>query len=140
MRPRLPSPALVVASIALIVSLSGTAIAATPVVQRALFAVNAGKLQGKTAAQVAALPSPARTAAALATVRQGAAQSLAAGADGDFSAQCNAGEKAIAGGFSSDGAVIALDTRPTSAVAWTIYLANIGQAAASVTPVVTCLR
>jgi hypothetical protein len=140
MRFKLPSPALVVASLALIISLSGTAVAATPVVQRALFANNAGKLQGRTAAQVAALPSPARSAAPLATVRQGAAQSMAAGAEGDFSAQCNAGEKAIAGGFSSDGPVLAFDSRPTSATAWTLYLVNIGESAASVTLVVTCLR
>jgi hypothetical protein len=52
-RIRRPSPALVVALIALFVSLSGTAIAAKPVA-RALFANNAGKLQGSTRAQVIA--------------------------------------------------------------------------------------
>lgn len=50
---RRPSPAMVVALIALFVSLSGTAIAAKPVA-RALFANNAGKLQGSTRAQVIA--------------------------------------------------------------------------------------
>jgi hypothetical protein len=48
---RRPSPAMVVALIALFVSLSGTALAAKPVA-RALFANNAGKLQGSTRAQV----------------------------------------------------------------------------------------
>lgn len=59
----LASPATVLASIALLVSLSGTAIAAgaVPLAKKALFANNAGKLQGKTAAQVAALPGPATT-------------------------------------------------------------------------------
>jgi len=56
-----PSPATVLASIALLVSLSGTAIAAgaVPLAKKALFAKNAGKLQGKTARQVAAIPGPA---------------------------------------------------------------------------------
>jgi hypothetical protein len=56
-----PSPATVLASIALLVSLSGTAIAAgaVPLAKKALFARNAGKLQGKTARQVARIPGPA---------------------------------------------------------------------------------
>ena len=60
-RTNRPSPATVLASIALLVSLSGTAIAAVPVAKKALFAKNAGKLQGKTARQVAAIPGPATT-------------------------------------------------------------------------------
>lgn len=61
LRINLPSPATVLASIALFVSLSGTAIAAgaVPLAKKALFANNAGKLQGKTAEQVAAIPGPA---------------------------------------------------------------------------------
>ena len=57
-RFRYPSPALVVAVLALFVSLSGTAVAAgvVPMAKKALFANNAGKLQGKTLQQVAALP------------------------------------------------------------------------------------
>lgn len=60
---KLPSPATVIASIALLISLSGTAIAAgaVPLAKKALFANNAGKLQGKTAAQVAAITGPADT-------------------------------------------------------------------------------
>jgi hypothetical protein len=63
MRIKLPNPAIVLASIALLVSLSGTAIAAgaVPLAKKALFANNAGKLQGKTAAQVAAIEGPATT-------------------------------------------------------------------------------
>ena len=61
LRLRTPSPALVVAVIALFVALSGTAVAAgvVPMAKRALFANNAGKLQGKSARQLAALPGPA---------------------------------------------------------------------------------
>jgi len=60
---RRPSPALVVAVLALLVSLSGTAFAAgvVPLAKRALVADNAKKLGGKTRAQVAATPGPATT-------------------------------------------------------------------------------
>lgn len=51
---RRPSPALVVAVIALFIALTSTAVAQGPVVRRALFANNAGKLQGSTRAQVIA--------------------------------------------------------------------------------------
>jgi len=63
MHKKLPSPSIVLASLALLVSLSGTALAAgaVPLAKKALFANNAGKLQGKTAAQVAAIAGPANT-------------------------------------------------------------------------------
>ena len=48
---RLPNPAMVVAMLALLVALSGTAVAAG-IVPKAKVALNALKLQGKTAAQV----------------------------------------------------------------------------------------
>ena len=70
-RLRLPSPATVLASIALFVALTGTAVAAG-IVAKAKFALNAGKLQGNTAAQVAALPGPASSAASLVTVKSSA--------------------------------------------------------------------
>jgi hypothetical protein len=88
---RKPSPALVVASFALFVSLGGTAVAAAPIVKRPLYADNAGKLGGKTLAAV---------------VRQSAAEGgedirlvgrPRAGAD--FTVTCDAGQKAIAGGW-----------------------------------------
>ena len=47
MRIRRPGASLVVAWAALLVASTGTAVAATPVVKRALFANNAGKLQGR---------------------------------------------------------------------------------------------
>ena len=60
-RLRAPSPALVISLTALFISLSGTAVAAgvVPMAKQALFAKNAGKLQGKSARQVAAIPGPA---------------------------------------------------------------------------------
>jgi len=63
MHKKLPGPATVLASIALLVSLSGTAVAAgaVPLAKKAMFASNSGKLQGRTAGQVAAIPGPANT-------------------------------------------------------------------------------
>jgi len=58
---------MVVALLALFFSLTGTAVGAA-IVAKARFALNAGKLQGKTAAQVAAMPSPAASARALVSV------------------------------------------------------------------------
>src|SRR2546423_9864581 len=92
-RKRLPSPAMVIAVLALFVALGGTAVAAgvVPLAKRALVADNAKKLGGLTpAALVAGIPG-------LVTVRT---QPWSLGADGgnDFSVGCNAGEKAIGGG------------------------------------------
>lgn len=155
-----PSPALVVALVALFISLSGTAVAAgvVPMAKRALFAKNAGKLQGKTARQVAALPgpatsleglgpdelaelpSPASTAASLVS-SVSAPFALAPGEGKDFSAQCPEGAKAVSGGFTTPGAVLSADSRPTAdGGGWTLYL--IGSESASTTGVVhaICVR
>src|SRR6266516_614707 len=53
---RLPNPAMIVALLALFVALGGTAVAAgvVPLARRALLADNAKKLNGLTAAQIAA--------------------------------------------------------------------------------------
>jgi len=60
---RRPSPALVVAVLALFVSLTGTAVSAgiVPLAKRARVADNAKKLGGKTRAQIVATPGPATT-------------------------------------------------------------------------------
>jgi hypothetical protein len=142
MIPR-PSPALVVAMLALFVSLSGTAVAAgvVPMAKRALFANNAGKLQGKTAGQIAALPGPARAAASLVSTSS-TPFSLAPDAGQDFTVECAAGAKAISGGFTSPSVVIAMDTRPSAnGAGWTVYLANVSTSqAASGTVQATCLK
>ncbi|HST16131.1 MAG TPA: hypothetical protein VLK36_00570 [Gaiellaceae bacterium] len=48
-----------------------------------------------------------------------------AGDQGAFTVNCGAGQKAVAGGFDSNGSVFHYDTRPTAADdGWQIYLAN----------------
>jgi hypothetical protein len=133
-----PSPALVVALIALFVALGGTAVAAGPIVKRALLADNAMKLQGKplaavvqqAAAEGAKLPGPASTAAGLVSTKSTSA-SLTPDGEGEYAASCDAGQKVISGGYSTSGPVISFDSRPTSDTTWTVYLANLSQANAS---------
>jgi hypothetical protein len=153
-----PSPALVIACIALFVALGGTAIAAAPPVKRALFANNAGKLQGRTARQVAALPGPATylngltaediagqpgpasTASGLVT-SSSAPFALAPGDARDFSAECAPGQKAVSGGYTTPNAVQGWDTRPTAnGTGWTVYLVELtGSASATGSVHVVCL-
>jgi hypothetical protein len=117
---RFASPAMVVALVALFFALSGTAVAAgvVPLAKRALFASNAGKLQGRTAAQIAAQPGPAvvstRTAPFTLNPEQG----------GAFSVSCEAGMKAIGGGFNSPNAVLSADTQ-LGGTTFQIYLINV---------------
>ena len=122
-----PSPAMVVALLALLVALSGTAVAAgvVPLAKRALVADNARKLQGKNPAQVAAL-APVPSVAGSVTVRS-SGWSLAPAATTDAAAACSTGEKAIGGGFDhGSGDVLALDTRPASGGAgWAVTLTNL---------------
>ena len=139
---RLPSPALVVAMLALLVALSGTAVAASlvvPLAKRALVADNAKKLSGRTLSQIvtgigAAVPQ-------LITVKT-AAWSLNPGAQGDFAATCDSGQKAIAGGFDNpSGDALSIDTRPSSdGTSWRVFLFNLSSSApASGTIYVVCL-
>jgi hypothetical protein len=161
-RFRRPSPALVVALLALFVSLTGTAVAAgvVPLARRALVADNAKKLGGQTRAQVAAIPGPATslggksadeiaatpgpasTAAGLVAIKS-AAWSLAAGDGKDFAVACDSGQKAVAGGFDNpSGAALPLDTRPSSdGGSWRIFLGNLSSSeGASGTLYAVCLR
>jgi len=127
MHLKLPAPATVLASIALLVSLTGTAVAAgaVPLAKKAMFASNAGKLQGRTATQIAATPGPANSVAGLLS-RVTVPFSLAAGDSGDFSASCPAGSRVISGGYSysGDGFVMNSDTRATTDSTWAVYLFN----------------
>jgi hypothetical protein len=134
-----PSPALVVALIALFVALSGTAVAAG-VVAHAKLADNASKLQGKSPAQVAALaPSPASLAGYI-TVKS-APYSLAAHQGTEFTATCDAGQKAIGGGYDNpQGDAFSFDTRPTpDGSGWRIYLGT-ADMASSGSVYAVCLR
>jgi hypothetical protein len=123
---RLPSPAFVLALVALFVALSSTAVAASvvPLARRALQADNARKLGGRTPAQVAAMPGPASRAAGLVTIKTAGYQ-LAPNTGADVSVACDAGQRAVGGGFDSDGPVFNFDSRPTAnGAAWSIVLAN----------------
>jgi len=139
-----PSPALVLAVVALFVSLSGTAVAAgvVPLATRALSADNAKKLQGQTPAAIVAkaaqTPGPASSAAGLVAVKQ-AGDALAGNSGREFMIACDGGKKVISGGFASDGDVIAFDSRPMSDAAWGMYLANGGDGNANVTLYAVCM-
>ncbi len=136
---RLPSPATVLALIALFVALGGTAVAAG-IVPKAKFALNSGKLQGKTAAAVAALPSPASSAGGLVTVRTGSF-SIEANRGLDVTVSCAAGEKAISGGFTSQQFVLGSDTHPSGdGASWQLYLIHPDTGTASGTSYAVCVK
>jgi hypothetical protein len=150
-----PSPALVVAMVALFVALGGTAgavvTAAVPLAKRALVSDNAKKLNGFTANQVASAsiavalkesppgPRPAASAAGLVSTKTGTA-SLAADAQGEFTVSCDAGQKAVGGGFSSDGSVFNYDSYPGGDGSWKLYLANGASTPANITLYASCIK
>ena len=161
MRVHLPSPAMVVALVALLVALSGTAIAAgVPLAKRALVADNAKKLGGKTPAQVARTPGPAtsldgKTADQIAAtpgpastikdavVYKTATRTLEPGVIVDTTTACDAGQKAIGGGFQGpdDNLITTFDTRPSSdGAAWRIRLASYTPDNVTVTLVTVCVK
>ena len=153
---RRPSPALIVAMIALFVALGGTAgavvTAAVPLAKRALVSDNAKKLNGSTASQLGAAaaqlalrespagPRPASTAAGLITVKT-STTSLGPDGQGPFTISCDAGQKVMGGGFSSNGDVYNWDSHPASDTSWRLYLDNADESSvASITLYATCLR
>ena len=157
-RSKRPSAALVVAMIALFVALGGTAgavvTAAVPLAKRALVADNAKKLNGVTAAQLGgaavavalkespAGARPASTAASLVSVKS-APFTLAADGQGAFTATCDAGQKAIAGGYANPvGTAFSVDNGPTSdGSGWSIYLIEgTGSSAAAGIVQAICLK
>jgi hypothetical protein len=118
---------MVVALLALFFSLAGLGVAAgvVPLAKRALVADNARKLQGKTAAEVAASVKTPSVAASV-TIRS-SGWSLGAGAITDATAACSGGEKVTGGGFDhSSGDVLVLDSRPGGdGASWKVLLANL---------------
>lgn len=162
MRRQLPSPALIVASVALVVALTGTAVAANvvPLAARAKVADNAKKLGGKTPAQVARTPGPATTlggktadqiaatpgptnSAAGTVVYKTATRTLKPAEIVDTTTACDAGAKAIGGGFQgpADNLIVTYDTRPSSdGNAWRLRLASYDPGDAQVTLVTVCLK
>jgi hypothetical protein len=125
-RKLLPSPALVVALMALFISLGGTAVAAgiVPLAKRALVAdklANGGA--NALLSRAAQAPGPASSAAGLVTVKS-APWSLAPGTAADFAVMCDSGQKAVAGGFEDpNGYAHSWDSRPTSdGAGWRIFV------------------
>jgi hypothetical protein len=140
-RIRLPSPALVISVVALFVALGGTAFATVnAIVPKAKLSLNSLKLQGKTAAQVAAIPGPAASAAGLVAIRS-ASFSVAASGVAQVAVPCQSGEKALSGGYSSSGLVLQLSSAPsTDGGTWTMVVGNLGDSAASGTGYATCIK
>src|SRR5438093_623933 len=96
-----PTPALLIAILALVVATASTAGAAglVPLAKRALLADNAKKLGGQTAAQIlASVPAPQLKAAALVSVKS-QPYSLNPDQQNDLTVTCDAGQKAISGGI-----------------------------------------
>jgi hypothetical protein len=140
-RSRRPSPALIVASIALLVATTGTAVAATPVVKRALFANNAGKLQGRTAAQVAAMPGPAASARSLVGI-QGREFFALSGSGTTESITCGSG-RAVGLRWETLGGGLAVPTsiQETSETTWRVEFLNLrADGPARGTAYLVCLR
>jgi hypothetical protein len=138
---RMPSPAMMVALLALFVALSGTAVAAgvVPLAKRALVADNAKKLNGQT---LTAIVGGIGTGIPNLVSVKTAAWSLNPNVGADFSAVCGTGEKVIAGGYDNpSGDALALDTRPSSdGLSWRIFLLNLSTTApASGTVYALCL-
>jgi hypothetical protein len=142
-----PSPALVVACVSLLIALGGTAYAAgvVPLAKRALAADDARKLQGRSMAQVtakaAAMPGPASTVSGLVTTKT-APWSLTPGDVGEFVVSCDSGQKAVAGGYeASSSAALAFDSRPTSdGTGWQIVLAGSNSALSNGTLYAVCIK
>ncbi|HEX2433208.1 MAG TPA: hypothetical protein VHI55_04575 [Gaiellaceae bacterium] len=143
MKLRPPSPALIVAMVAMLVALSGTAVAAgvVPLAKRALYANNAGKLQGKTPGQIAAMPGPTKTVKSLVSTSS-APFSLDPQGEGEITIPCAGGAKAISGGYATSNVVISADTHPTAnGAGWTLYLVNLSSTeAASGSAQAICLK
>jgi hypothetical protein len=129
-RIRKPGPALVIALIALFVSLGGTAVAAAPVA-RALFANNAGKLQGRTRAQVVAEAVAAVRPPAVTSVR-----GLVSSASQEFFAlpasgttetvSCTAGRAiSVYWTTTGEGAAVPTNVTPVSESSWRVIMSNL---------------
>jgi hypothetical protein len=132
-----PSPAFVIALVALFVALSGTAVAAgvVPLAKRALMADNATKLQGQTAAklvqQASQAPGPASSASGLISQKT-ASDSVGPKTVKTVIVSCDGGKKVVGAGWSSDGgAVFDIGNRPTGDGTWSFDLMNLDDAQAS---------
>jgi hypothetical protein len=89
---------------------------------------------GATGAQGPAGPAGPSGGAAAVSVHTGSWSLTTGGTSGDmndFTVSCGAGQKAISGGYTSDGSVLTFQSRPTAADdGWSIYLDNADKTAA----------
>jgi hypothetical protein len=155
---KLPSPALVVSVVALFVALSGTALAVgSKIVPHAKFADvalvanNAKKLGGQTStalvgqavSQASQAPGPASTSAGLVTVKT-APWTLNPRQEGNFTVTCEAGQKAVSGGWSDPGdyssSFQSLPTADGSGWTTNLYTPSIAPGAQSGTMYAICLK
>ena len=152
-----PSPAFVIATIALFVALGGTAgavvTAAVPLAKRALVAENAKKLGGQTSAQITAKATaaalaqspagarPSTSAAALVSIKTASA-SIGADDAAGFTIACDAGQKVLSGGYSSDGPVQEfVESHPSNDTTWSMGLINFDASAGhSVSLYAVCIK
>ena len=151
-RIRRPSPAMVVALLALFVALSGSAWAVgskivphAKLADVALVANNAKKLGGQTSealvTQASAAPGPASSAASLVSMKSGTFSLGGGGVTANFSLACDAGQKALGGGFLSAQAVLSADSSISAdGATWTVLLWNLGSSPATGTDYVLCLK
>ena len=163
---RKPSPAMVIAMLALFVAMGGAATAAgvVPLAKRALIADkakkatvadNAKKLEGKSAAQIGAAAAavaltqspagarPASTAASLVTTKS-VPFSVGPGSEQVVTAACDAGSKAVGGGFNNPTSALVLSAGSFATAdgsGWTEDLVNISTSSSgSGTVVVQCMK
>ena len=159
---RLPGPPMVVALLALFVALSGTAVAAgvPALAKRALVAENAKKLDGKTSAALLATantaakaaataagtaaaqqPGPASTAAGLVAIKSASVGQMPPGNSlRTFEIACDAGQKVVGGGMSSDGVIVTFDSYPKSDASWEVVTGNLGGGTANVSLYALCVK
>jgi hypothetical protein len=144
-KKKLPSPALVVAVLALFVALGGTAVAAG-IVPHARLADNASKLQGKTAVQVAALApkAPAATSIGSFVTLKTGTWTLTPRQEQNFTVTCDAGQKAIGGGWSDPGDYAsAYQSFPTAdGTGWTLnmFLSSVAPSTQTGTLYAVCVK
>ena len=160
LRMKRPSPAFVVAMVALFLALGGTAgavvTAAVPLAKRALVADNAKKVGGLTAGQLGgaavqvalkespAGPRPASTAAGLITTKSVPFSVAPQGGEQVVTATCDAGSKATGGGFNNPTSALVLSASSfatADGAGWTEDLVNLSSSTTgSGTVIVMCMK
>jgi hypothetical protein len=155
-RLKRPSPAFVVAMVALFLALGGTAGAvvsqAVPLAKRALVADNAKKLGGKTGAQIGAAAAaaalsqspagarPASTVTGLVVTKTQSVGVALPSAVRTAQISCDSGQTAVAGGMSSDGAVATFDSYPVNPTTWEVGFGSLSSGTANVSLYIICMK